>query len=493
MAGRENDDCLIKNMRFLFSPKFLIFFIPYFLLFLVTSQNALFWDTIQFAGDHPNWYYSNNFHYFFLPEYCDSGHPPGFGMYLAAAWKLLGRNLFVSHLAMLPFILLIVVQAIKSGTILFPQKERFAFLTTLVILSESVLITQCTLVSPDIWVAGCFLLGLNSILKKNNLLLTIAVLIMGIISTRAMMCSVALYLFSLSYGSSESRSAIGGKIKFAFKKVLPFIPGALLAIAYFTAHYLVKGWVGYPKNSTWAGGFEIVSPVRMVKNIAVLGWRFVDLGKIFTIILFLVFTAKWLRKKIVFSTPGQSKTARSLFILFLALLLITALPLVMYQGLLTHRYLIPVTITICMFTAYLILHSDSRYKKTLIAAMVLCQLSGHFWNYPRSVSQGWEGTLGHLFYYGMQKDFRAYMVEQGVDKKDVATAPTLAKSDYRVYLTNDTTTFKDFAKDTTKYVWYCNVTNAMNEKADYYFKNFKILKQERRGNVEMVLFERTER
>lgn len=477
-------------MRFFFSPKFLIFFIPYFLLFLLTSHNALFWDTIQFAGDHPNWYYSNNFQYFFLPEYCDSGHPPGFGLYLAVVWKLLGRSLFVSHLAMLPFILLIVVQAIRTGNILFPQKERFAFLTTLVVLSESVLITQCTLVSPDIWVAGCFLLGLNSILKKNNLQLTIAVLIMGIISTRAMMCSVALYLFALSYGDTGSGSSWGVRIQFALKKVIPFLPGALLAIAYFTAHYIVKGWVGYPKNSTWAGGFEIVSPGRMIKNVAVLGWRFVDLGKICTMIVFLVFTVKWLRKTIVFSTPQQSKTARSLFFLFLALLMITALPLALYQGLLTHRYLLPTTITICIFTTYLILQSDSRYKKALIAIMVLGQLSGHFWNYPRSMSQGWEGTLGHLYYYGMQKDFRSYMAEHGIDKKDVATSPTLSKADYRVYLTNDTTTFKDFELDSAKYVWYCNVTNAMNEKADYYFKNFTIVKQERKGNVEMVLFKR---
>jgi hypothetical protein len=479
-------------MRFLFSRKFLIFFIPYFLLFLLTSHNALFWDTIQFAGDHPNWYYSNNFKYFLLPDYCDSGHPPAFGMYLAFLWKLFGRNLFVSHAAMLPFIVLIVVQAIRTGTILFPKKERFAFLTILLLLSESVLITQCTLISPDIWVAGFFLLGLNSILTKNKLHLTLAVAAMSILSTRAMMCSFALYLFSVSYYSNEASRSTETWLFFAFKKVLPFLPGAILAIAYFTYHYWAKGWVGYPKNSTWAAGFEIMAPARILKNVLVLGWRMIDLGKIFTMIAFLFLSFKWIRKKINFEGDHGRHVARSLFVLIVALFLITALPLTLYQGLLTHRYLLPLTISISVFTAYLLFHSDIRYKKLVFVIMALVQLSGHFWTYPRIVSQGWEGTLGHLFFYGMQKDFRKFMVEKGIPKDEVATSPTLMKSDYRLFLTNDTTTFKDFETDTTQYVWYCNVTNAMNKQVDYYFKNFEIVKQERRGNVEMVLFKRPE-
>jgi hypothetical protein len=479
-------------MRFLFSRKFLIFFISYFILFLLSSHNALFWDTIQFAGDHPNWYYSNHFRYFLLPEYCDSGHPPVFGMYLAFLWNIFGRNLFVTHAGMLPFIVLIVVQAIRTGTILFPKKERFAFLTTILLLSESVLLTQCTLVSPDIWVSGFFLLAINSILTKNKRLLTLSIAAMGIISTRAMMCSVALYLFSLSFYSKEAGSSIRLWLSFAFKKVLPFLPGALLAITYFIYHYHVKGWVGYPKNSTWAAGFEIMTPAKILRNVLVLGWRIIDLGKVFTMIVFLFLSFKWIRNKINFEEDYQKQVVKSLFVLVIALFFITALPLTIYQGLLTHRYLLPLTISISILTTYLLFHSGIRYKMLVFTVMVLVQFSGHFWTYPRVVSQGWEGTLGHLFFFGMQKDFRKFMVEKGIPKDEVATSPTLMKSDYRLFLTNDTTTFKDFETDSTQYVWYCNVTNAMNRQADYYFRNFEIVKQERRGNVEMVLFKRPE-
>src|SRR5690606_24481667 len=135
---------------------------PYLILYLLSAHNALFWDTLQFAGDHPTWYYDTGFRYLLLPDACDSGHPPAFGMYLAFLWKLAGRSLWVSHTAMLPFIVLLVVQAIRTGELLFPQQKRYAFWATLIVLSESVLLTQCTLVSPDICLMAFFLLALNA-------------------------------------------------------------------------------------------------------------------------------------------------------------------------------------------------------------------------------------------------------------------------------------------------------------------------------------------
>lgn len=477
-------------MKVLFSRKFLICFIPYFILYLLTSRNALFWDTIQFAGDHPNWYYSNNFRYFLLPDFCDSGHPPVFGMFIALAWKLLGRSLWVSHTVMLPFILLMVVQAIRTGNLLFRENKQAALLTTLLVLTESVLLTQCSLVSPDIWVAGFFLLALNAVLSRSYGWLTLAITIMGLISTRAMMCSCALYIFALSYSRADAGKSFSGWLLFALKKVLPFLPGAVLAIAYFAWHYHIKGWVGYPKNSTWAGGFDMVSPSRMFVNILILGWRIVDLGKIFTVIVFVVLLFQWFRKKIRLADDQQRNTAQSLCVLVLALFFITALPLALYQGLLTHRYLIPLTIGITILAAYLLFHSGARRSWMVVGIMVLVQLSGHFWNYPSRFSQGWEGSLGHLFFYGMQQDFRQFMQEKGIRKDEVATTANLMKSDYRTLMTDDTTAFRDFEKDSTTYVWYCNVANAMNEQVDYYYQHFSIVKKEQRGHVVMVLFKR---
>ena len=487
MAGRKNAERLIpETMKFLLCRKFVFFFIPYLILYLLSAHNALFWDTLQFAGDHPTWYYDTGFRYLLLPDACDSGHPPAFGMYLASLWKLAGRSLWVSHTAMLPFILLLVVQAIRTGELLFPQQKRYAFWATLIVLTESVLLTQCTLVSPDICLMAFFLLALNAILSRSHGQLAVAVLLMAILSNRAIMVAFVLYLFRLSY-DRQFVLAYGGRLRYLLRQVLPFLPGALVAIAYFSYHYYVKGWIGAPKDSRWSAGFEIVPPGRMALNFLVLGWRLVDLGKVVTFLVSVYLLVQWLRKKII--VPDDRRVLVISFAWLLAgLLVFTALPLALYQGLLTHRYFLPVTTVIALLVVLLLAVAPLKRKGLIFGLMVLVQLSGHFWTYPRSVSQGWEGTLGHLYFYGMREDFLAYMQQQGIGKDQVASSSTLMQSGRKIDLTNDTTAFRDFEKDTVQYVWYCNVSNAMNRTVGYYFKHYEIVKKEKKGHVEMILF-----
>lgn len=473
-------------MKLLLNRKFVFFFIPYLVLYFLTAHNALFWDTMQFAGDHPNWYYDHHFRYFLLPDSCDSGHPPTFGLYLALVWELAGRSLWVSHTAMLPFILLLVAQAVWVGDLLFPDRKSYAFWTTLLVLSESVLLSQCTLVSPDVWLMAFFLLGLNAILSRSRSQLIIAVLLMGMLSNRAMMVSFVLYLFQLSYDRQYLAAGIS-RWRYALNRVGAFVPGALVALAYFAYHYYAKGWVGAPKDPRWSAGFEMVSPARMGINVLVLGWRLVDLGKIGTVAVFLVLLIRWMRGKIVI--PSERKVLiQSFGVLVLGLFLLTALPLALYQGLLTHRYFLPLTTSIVLLTVLLLACSGLKRQGLILSLMVLLQLSGHFWTYPQRFSQGWEGTLGHLYFYGMRHEFRAYMDQHGITKQQVASSSTLMQPDKKIDLGTDTVSYRDFEKDTVEYVWYCNVSNAMNKTVGYYFKHYEIVKQEKRGHVEMVLF-----
>ncbi|KAA5532112.1 hypothetical protein F0919_15025 [Taibaiella lutea] len=479
-------------MRLNSTQKFLLFFIPYFILYCISSHNALFWDTVQFAGDHPNWYFSTNFQYPLLPNSCDSGHPPTFGFLIASGWKIFGRGLFQSHTFMLPFIVLIVWQAVRTGDLLFSENKKASFALSLLILTQSILLTQCTLVSPDIWLAGFFLFTFNGILKQNKLQLIIGVIALGLISNRAMMAAFTLYLFALGFGYTPSVKGIKQWISYAFSKVLPFLPGAIIAIAYFSYHYLVKGWVGAPKDSPWAAGFEFVAPQRMVLNVLILGWRIVDLGNLATVSAFVVVCFLWWKNKIVFQQSRQKNIAVALLVLILALFWITAFPLALYQGLLAHRYLLPLNTSIVIFTAYLLFHSKINRKNTWITLLVLVQLSGHFWNYPQRVSQGWEGRLAYLNFFPLQKDFKDFMLKNGIKKEEVATTGNMTASDYRTQMTNDTAGYKDFEVDSGKYIWYCNVANAMNKAVPYYFEHLQILKREKRGDVEMVLFKRPE-
>ena len=80
------------------------------LTFLVVDH-FFFWDTIQLASIPAHFYYENNFSKLFLPMQNDTGHVPIFGAYLALIWTIFSKSLFISHIAMLPFIYGVIWQA----------------------------------------------------------------------------------------------------------------------------------------------------------------------------------------------------------------------------------------------------------------------------------------------------------------------------------------------------------------------------------------------
>jgi hypothetical protein len=472
------------------TQRFVLFFVPYLILFFITSQNALFWDTVQFGGDHPNWYYSTHFQHLLLPDFCDSGHLPGFGIYLALIWEIFGRGLFQDHAAMLPFLALIVWQAVRLGELLFPQEHKKSFALGLVLLTQSVLLTQCTLVSPDVALIGFFLFGVNAILKNNKLQLTIAAIALAMISNRAISVTICLYIFAAYYTIKKQSVPLNKWLPYLFKEVLFFLPAALIALSYFAYHYHVKGWLAAPIHSEWKKSFSMDDSSRMPFNIMVLGWRILELGNVFTVIIFCTTLLLWFKKKIQFRDARNKTIAQSLLVLTIALFFLTAFSLIFNFRLLAQRYLMPFSFSVGMLAVFLLFQSGLKRKKLLIAMMVLIQLSGHFWTYPQNRSQGWDATLGHLFYYPMRKDFVQYMKQNNITKEEVATAGCMTQSEYRADILTDTTNYKDIETDSGKYVWYCNVANALNKTLPYYYEHCKVVKKERQGFVEMILFKR---
>lgn len=477
--------------QFILDRKFLFLLVPYLILYIVAARNPLMWDTIQFASDQPSWYYDHNFRYFLLPDYCDSGHPPTFALYLASVWKVLGKSLWVCHTAMLPFVFMIVFQAVKLGDRIFPEDKKKAFLCSLLLLSEAVLITQTSLVSPDILVIAFFLYTLNAILGRSALHTTIAATLLGLFSMRTMMVSMGLFLFALSYNWAQVSKDRKPLFRYLLQQVLPFVPGGLIAMAYFGYHYAVKGWIGLNPQGPWAGGYQHWAGVGgFLRNLVVLAWRLVDIGKIGMVLVFGIMLLSWAMGRIRFATVTQKKMAQNLLVLFLALLAVLALPLCLYDSLLVHRYIMPFTISVSLLAIYLLLNSQVKAKNGIVIAVVLIQLSGHFWNYPRQYSQGWDGTLAHLPFFSLRAEFKQYMADHDIPKSEVATAFSLIKSDRIIDLKGDTTGYKDVYKDSTEYIWYSNVSNTMNKTVDYYFRNWQVIKYEKKGHVEMALFKR---
>ena len=119
-----------------------------FLLVFLNRENSFFWDTIQLASEHGSYYYNNNFSKLLLPVELDSGHIPAFGMYIALIWKIFGKSIEISHLAMLPFAFGIVWQ-LNNLCKRFIQK-KYVGIALILVLIDATLMSQITLVSPDV-------------------------------------------------------------------------------------------------------------------------------------------------------------------------------------------------------------------------------------------------------------------------------------------------------------------------------------------------------
>lgn len=467
--------------------KVILFSLPFLVLFFLSFQNPLFWDTVQFASLHPSFYLETGFHQFLLPDAIDSGHPPTFGIYLAILWKFFGKSLIVSHFAMLPFILMIIYQAVKLGEHLFPRELKYSLFTTGIILSNCVLISQSTLVTPDILVIAFFLYAFNAVLRNKRIHLTFAAILLSALSMRAMMSVLCLYPFFIALGIQGTQKL---KISILWHKVIPFIPGGLLALAFFTYHFLAKGWIGYHEDSTWASSFQRPPMPVVLKNFLILGWRMADLGNVFSVFSAIILGVLWALNTRNWIHPDRKPKAKALLILIFSLFIITAVPLCFYTGLLSHRYLLPLSLVISIFAVYLIVNMQVKAKSFWLTILVLVQLSGHFWTYPRFVSQGWDSTLAHLSVFKLREEFQNFMKENDIPKSLVGTAFPLKASDAQIDLKGDTTRYQDFHSSSIAYIWYSNVCNEMNKEIPFYFKNWIILKQRKEGNVEMVLFKK---
>src|SRR5690606_26171182 len=205
-------------------------------------------------------------------------------------------------------------------------------------------------------------------------------------------------------------------------------PGGLLGLGFLVYHYFAKGWIGYHADSPWAQGFETVDFPRFLKHLVVLAWRIIDLGNVFIVATTLVLTYSWLKHKAAI-TGRRRDLLVAFYAFFIACFLIMALPLCAYQGLLAHRYQLPLFAIVIMLGLILIDGLRLRHKNLLLPLILAGQLSGHFWTYPLPISQGWDSTLGHLPYYGLRAEFLDYFEKNGLEKSEITTTSPSVKSE----------------------------------------------------------------
>ncbi len=457
----------------------------------LSSTHSFFWDTIQLGSKHAHFYFENDFEQFLLPTEIDSGHPPYFGIYLAVCWKIFGKSLQVSHWAMLPFLILLVFQWFNLGKRLIGRNLLPFFMLFLSI--DPVVAGQASLVSPDIILAGCFLLLINGIYSKKSTLKVLAVIGLGMISTRGMMVAFLVFMWELVI--NWKKLSEGSRWKTFQGLIAPYLPGGLLAMSYLAYHYFSVGWIGYHQESEWAPSFARAGLGQFIKNTAVLVWRFLDFGRIF------IFTGILLCAISLWKNNGLRKgkidpQVRRMTLLYIIVLLGISVPFLLYAGLQQHRYLLPpfllTTILFFLLIKELLSYNwTTRSRQGLLAIVSIGLLTGNLWIYPDRISQGWDSTLAHWSFYDLREQMREFVQDQQIELEKIGTAfPEIGSLKYKD-LNEVRLGYK--AKDlrTDQYILYSNIMNDFSDAELWRLQEeWKVMHEIRSRGIKMILYQR---
>lgn len=450
----------------------------------LSNHHVFFWDTIQLGSKQAHWFYENgiNLKTVILPEIIDSGHPPSFGILLSSVWSIFGRTLPVSHFTMLPFLWGFVFFVWRIARTLRISSSLLLALTLL----DPVFLGQSVLVSPDVVLMFCLVLGIYGILQDHGLFKLLAIAGLCVISSRGMMTAFFLWCWEMATKFPAYKNTA---IKTFIIRILcifwPYLPGVLAAIIFLVYHYEVTGWVGHHPGSPWAPTFQRVDTFEGVMRNAFLWlWRLLDFGRVFEWVV--------LGITVFFYTRGEGKGGwtRKLILLSVLALIIFSITFWRYENIRAHRYLLPF-----FFSLHLLLSSLIEYlpgfKKRLIALAIFGLATGNFWIYPEKVAQGWDATLAHWPYYKLRQDMFQYLESHKIDLELIGTAfPEIGPLYYKD-LSDRKEGFVEKDLEKNEYILYSNVMNDFSDEEIEALYEFWV--QERRferWGVKMILFKR---
>jgi hypothetical protein len=444
---------------------------------LLNANKFFFWDSISQISIPANWYYDNNFRYFFVPDAYATGHPTFVGMYIALLWKVFGKSLLVSHMAMFPFIFGILFQLdlyLKDAG----KDKTIPFLIFIVVLCDSTLVSQMSMVTFDIPQIFFFLWCINCINKERYITLSLAFIALMITSLRGSLCGFGVILYGLINSYQRNQ-------KLLIKAFMPFIPGLIALVIFLVSFYLQKHWIIHNTVSKkWEEFSKFASIAGIFRNIGLVAWRLIDYGRIGIWIILSVHLFLSLKRKTLFD-PFFKNT----FYIALCQFIVIFPVVILYRNPFGHRYFLPVIIPISIAVVYWILKfSKFRYAIYLLTFLLL--LSGSFWVYPDKIAQGWDATPAHWPYYSVRNEMLNYLKANKIPLSSVGSFFPNTASFRLTDLSDDNLSFKDADLGKEEYILFSNVFNQNDEIIDKLFseKNWtkeKIIKE--RG-VYMILF-----
>ncbi len=390
---------------------------------IVSWRFPFFWDTVL-NSKIAHWYLETGFKQLLVPEQYDAGHPPFFSLYLAGVWRLFGRSLALAHVAMLPFLGLLLWQFQKlTCRWLSPKGCVWA---TILLFCEPTFLTQASMVTPDIALVAFYLLALNALLDRQRFLLAIAMLFMASMSFRGILMVPALFATEIVL------AWLGGKRKIDWMKIWPYLPVAFGTMIWLWAHQQAVGWLLSPPPVTYGAHRKLVGIAGIARNAGVMLWRMLDFGRVFL----------WLMVGIGILLLGYkrvwaSAAHRTMLLAAAMPVLVLGMLFIPFSNPVGHRYFLTSYLLLIMLAVGLVeLGGWQRRGRLALAAVALGLVTGHLWLYPQGVAQGWDGSLAHVPIYRLEQQMDAYLHTQGMRRDDVCSDFPLLPHPYYTRITD---------------------------------------------------------
>ncbi len=434
---------------------------------------GMFWDNVLFGSKMGNVLYANGLSSWRMPIEFDPGHPPFLASVLALGWTIFGKSLAVSHWMMLPFVYGLLWQ-VHSFVSHFVKDSYTRIAGTVLVLIDPTLLSQLVLVNPEVIQLFFFFLALNSLLNNKPWMKALALALLGIVSFRGMMLCAGLFLIDVGLLLLVYRKS--WRELFSSEFITPYLIGAIPALCYVLWRLTTIGWLQTHPDSQWSELWTFVSAKEFVRNVAVLGFTFIDFGRI----LVLGFAAFAITKL----KAWRDREIQTLLLITFGSILFVAIVSLVSNNTMGHRYYLTAFLTIALIAFILV----QRFKESnwIVTLLFFGLIAGNFIVYPKKMAQGWDASLAHLPYWNLRHETIKYMEQQNIPVNETASFfsnyTTLDNVDHN----NDQRSFLRFTGNES-YVFYSNVYNLSDDEFTSLETNYQEIKSFQNGGITILL------
>jgi hypothetical protein len=452
---------------------------------VISWQFPFFWDTVL-NSKIAHWYLESGFSQLTVPEQLDAGHPPFFNLYLAGIWSVLGRSLITAHLAMLPFLLLLVWNFWKLAVRFLPKNVRLAAMVLL--FCEPTFLAQSSMITPDIVLVSMFLTSINAIWEGKRVWLSLALIVMAASTFRGILAVPSIFFIDASWAWQNGRKRPN------WRGLLPYLPVGFLTLIWLWVHYQAVGWLLTPPPETYGAHRKLVGIGELLRNLGIVGWRFLDFGRV-AVWLVVLGGAVWAGKRHWRENPAL----RKLILAFLMPAALFTLLFIPFSNPIGMRYFLVAYLLLLLLAAWVIgKWENGRLRGVVLALTAVVLVSGHFWVYPDGIAKSWDSSLAHVPYFSLRKEMIREMDQQDIPMNAVCTDfPLLADPRYAELVDGALFHWKDIKEENSlhfcEYVLWSNISNGFEGEIVETLQSeiqYNLQTELRAGAIRMRLYQR---